>query len=130
MNKTNPYRSYQVETASAEDQVAMLYDGARRFIDLATIALEARRYDEVSNNIGKAQRIFGELSACLNFEAGEIANNLLQLYDYWTWRLSQGLILKDPGMFQEVSATLVEMQGAWAEAAKQVRVQRGVRASG
>ncbi|HYF93933.1 MAG TPA: flagellar export chaperone FliS [Symbiobacteriaceae bacterium] len=130
MNRIDQYRTYQIETSGPENQVALLYDGARRFIDQAASALEARRYDEVSTNIGKAQRIFGELAACLNFEAGEVAQNLLSLYDYWIWRLSQGLIHKDAAAFREVSLTLVDLQAAWAEAARQVRAQRGVRASG
>lgn len=130
MNGLNQYKSYQVETVAPEDQVAMLYEGAQRFIDKAAMALESGRYDEVSENVGKAQRIFAELSGALNFNAGEIARNLERLYDYWSWRLSQGLLKKDVEAFREVSATVGDMATAWAEAARQLRTQRGARASG
>lgn len=130
MNGFNQYKAYQAETASPEEVVVLLYDGARRFTDQALVALEEGNFAEVSLNVGKAQRIFTELSNSLNFSAGDIAGNLWKLYDYWSWRLSQGLLKKDAEAFREVSAVLVDMHGAWAEAARQVRAQRGARALG
>lgn len=130
VNAYNQYRSYQVETASPEDQVALLYDGARRFVDKGRAAMEAGILDEASHNVGKAQAILAELSAALNLEVGEIAQNLWKLYDYWNWRLSQGLIKKDSTALQEVSAALSDMGQAWADAARQVRAQRSVRTTG
>ncbi|OTA41209.1 MAG: hypothetical protein A6D92_08835 [Symbiobacterium thermophilum] len=99
----NQYKAYQVQTTAPEDQVALLYEGAQRFIDKAALALQAGRYDEVSAYVGRAQQIFTELRTALNPEAGEIARNLDRLYDYWTWRLSQGLLKKDIEAFREVS---------------------------
>lgn len=124
-NGLDQYRIYQAETVPPEDRVALLYDGTRRFVDRALRALEREDYEEVSRNVGKAQRILEELSAALNFEAGQIAENLFLLYDYWSWRLGQGLIHKDPSAFREVSAALADMHEAWVEAAKAVRAQRG-----
>lgn len=126
----NQYKAYQVQTTAPEDQVALLYEGAQRFIDKAALALQAGRYDEVSAYVGRAQQIFTELRTALNPEAGEIARNLDRLYDYWTWRLSQGLLKKDIEAFREVSATVGDMAGAWREAARQVRAQRGTHVSG
>lgn len=125
MSGLNQYKTYQLETMAPEDRVAVLYEGAQRFIDRAALALEQGDLPEVSVNVGKAQQIFAELTASLNFEAGEIARNLQQLYEYWSWRLSQGLIKKDVAAFREVSATLGDMAQAWADAARQVRAQRG-----
>lgn len=130
VNGLNQYKTYQVQTIAPEDQVAMLYEGAQRFIDKAALALEGGEYAEVSENVGKAQRIFAELRAALNPQAGEIAQNLDRLYDYWTWRLSQGLINKDVEALREVSATVGDMAGTWKEAARQFRAQRGARVSG
>ncbi len=126
----NQYKTYQVQTTAPEDQVALLYEGAQRFIDKAALALQAGKYDEVSAYVGRAQQIFTELRTALNPEAGEIARNLDRLYDYWTWRLSQGLIKKDIEAFREVSGTVGDMAATWKEAARQVRAQRGARASG
>lgn len=130
MDRLNQYRAYQTETASPEERVALLYDGARRFTDRALAGLEAQDYEAVSLNTGKAQQILVEMSAALDFRAGEVAVNLERLYEYWCWRLSQGLINRDPEAFREVSATLIDLHGAWVEAAKQVRVQRSAVSGG
>lgn len=130
MLKANPYRNAELDTASPEDSVALLYDGARRFIDQGIIALQKSDYEETNKQISKAQRILTELAAALNFDAGPIAQDLLRLYDYWFWRLGQGVIHKDPEMFREVSAVLADMRDAWAQAARQVRAERGLRAHG
>lgn len=124
MNGLDQYRAYRVETVSPADQIVLLYEGAQRFIDKAAIALEQERYLEVSENVGKAQTIFAELTAALNPAAGEITQNLARLYDYWTWRLSQGLVRKDVTALREVSAMVADLAGAWAEAARQIRVRR------
>lgn len=126
-NGLNQYRSIQADTVPPEDRVALLYDGARRFVDQAMQALQAENHSEVSNYVGKAQRILEELSGALNFEAGEMAENLFLLYEYWTWRLGQGVVKQEPEAFKEVSAALMDMHGAWVEAAKQIRAQRGAR---
>lgn len=130
MEKANQYRNYELDTASPEDSVALLYDGARRFVDRALVALEKSDYEQVNHNVSKAQRILSELAAALNFEAGSMAQDLFRLYEYWIWRLRQGLIHKDPACFREVSGVLADMREAWAEAARQVRTQRGLRAHG
>lgn len=130
MNGLQQYRGYQAETAGPEEQVALLYDGARRFTDKACAALGEGDYEQVSHYTGKAQRILEELSSALNFEAGEIAQNLFQLYEYWNWRLSQGLVKNSTEAYKEVSAALADMHLSWVEAAKQVRSQRGGRSVG
>lgn len=130
MERMNQYRSYQAETAGPEERVVLLYDGARRFTDQALQGLRSGNYEAVSLYTGKAQRILEEFLTTLNFDAGEIAENLAKLYEYWIWRLSQGLIHKDEAAFAEVSAALMEMHDAWAEAAKKVRTDRGARSVG
>lgn len=121
----NQYRRAEVETASPEEAIVLLYDGARRFIDQALKALEEGDYATVSRYTGKAQAIFTELTCALNLEAGPIAGNLAQLYDYWNWRLGQGMMHKDPEAFREISAVVGDLREAWAEAVRQVRAQRG-----
>jgi flagellar protein FliS len=90
LNGLNPYRKLQQEATTPEDSVALVYDGARLLVDQALAALEAKNYEAMSLHTGKAQMVFSELTASLNFDAGEIAKNLSQLYEYWGWRLSQG----------------------------------------
>jgi flagellar protein FliS len=130
LQRVNQYRSYQTETAGPEERVVLLYDGARRFTDQALQALRNGNFEAVGTYTGKAQRILEEFLTTLNFDAGEVAENLAKLYEYWIWRLSQGLIHKDEAAFAEVSAALVEMHAAWAEAARKVRIDREARSVG
>lgn len=102
----------------------MLYEGARRFADLALQGLEVGHPEEVSFYTGKAQRILEELALCLNHDAGEIAGNLDRLYEYWRWRLGQGLIRQDPAAYREVSEALGSMADAWRQAARSLKAQR------
>ena len=125
VNALNQYRSYQVESASPEDLIILLYDGARRFTDKALASLEHKDYAAVSLFTGKAQRILEELMVTLDTDnGGEIAQNLGALYEYWIWRLSEGLMKKEHQAFRDVSAALTDMNQAWEEAAKLVKAQR------
>lgn len=130
MNALNQYKAYQNETVGPEERIVVIYDGARRFVEQALAALESQRFEEVGLYTGKAQRVLEELGLALNFEAGQIAQNLYQLYDYWAWRLGQGLMKQDPAAFREVSAALADMREAWADAARQVRAQRSALSHG
>lgn len=130
MRLLQQYQRYQVETASMEDSVALLYDGARRFVDKALVALGAEDYAEVARQTAKAQQILEELQLSLRMDAGPIAHELSRLYDYWIWRLGQGLLRKDPIAFEEVSTVLADMQEAWAQAASQMRALRAAQGLG
>ena len=124
MNPLEAYQGYQVQTASPGEKVALLFEGARRFADLALKELEAGRLDQVSLYTAKAQRILEELALSLDPETGEIAQNLDRLYEYWRWRLGQGLIRKDGNAFREVSQALGDMAETWREAARIVKAQQ------
>lgn len=130
MNGHDRYMSYQVETAGPEERVVLMYDGARRFVNLASAALESGRLDVASANVGKAQRILLELSTALDMSQGELPRSLFSLYEYWSWRLTQGVTGRDPGPLHEVSAALLDLGEAWAEAARQVRALRPARSLG
>lgn len=80
-NKVNPYQKTAIQTASKEELVLMLYNGAIKYTNNATEFLKAKNYPDASKNICRAQAIIVELLNSLNFEVGgEIAKNLEYLY--------------------------------------------------
>ena len=86
----NPYNKYQktnIETSSPQKLVLILYDGALRFIREARKLLEEENFTEAFHKILRAENIVVELISSLNFEAGDIANNFLQLYKFVNKRL-------------------------------------------
>lgn len=117
----NPYQQYQeanIESASQGKLLLMLYDGAIRFLVQAQVACEQQRWSDAHNFNLRAQDIITELIVSLNYDAGDIAKNLYQLYDYMNWRLVQSNIKRDVVGIQEVIKHLRTLREAWVEAVK------------
>jgi flagellar protein FliS len=79
--KANPYQKTAIQTASKEELVLMLYNGAIKHTTHSIEFLEKKNFADASKNICRAQAIIVELLNSLNFEVGgEIAKNLEYLY--------------------------------------------------
>jgi flagellar secretion chaperone FliS len=121
MNAYNVYRQTQAETASPGELVVMLYRGAIRFVARGVEAIEARDVQAAHNNMVRAQAIISELMGSLDLErGGELAQNLMQIYDYMQRRLIDANMRKDPVPAREVEHLLRELLPSWVEAARQV----------
>ena len=119
-NKLNAYRVNAVRTASAENLVVMLYDGAIRFLGTAIRAFEKDDPLDfnltVHTNITKTQAIIRELSRSLDVEkAGELGHSLISLYDYFDARLQDANIRKDKAILEEIIERIGELRDAWSE---------------
>ena len=117
----NPYQQYQeanIESASQGKLLLMLYDGAIRFLMQAQQAAEQQRWSDAHKFNLRAQDIITELIVSLNYEAGDVAKNLYQLYDYYNWRLVQANIKRDVEGVKEVMKHLRTLREAWVEAVK------------
>ena len=119
-NKLNAYRVNAVSTASAENLVVMLYDGAIRFLGMAIRAFEKDDPLDfnlaVHTNITKTQAIIRELSRSLDVEkAGELGHSLISLYDYFDTRLQDANIRKDKAILEEIIERIGELRDAWSE---------------
>ncbi|MCG0278386.1 MAG: flagellar export chaperone FliS [Thermanaeromonas sp.] len=117
----NPYRAYQtnqVFTLPQEKLVLMLYDGLLRFCREGLTGIQAKDYEKAHESLIRAQEILAELMAGLNFEAGEIAQRLYQLYEFMHRHLIQANIKKDAGMIREVIDLLQDLRDTWEEATR------------
>lgn len=111
------YRQATVETASPGKLVVMLYDGAIKFAGEAIDHIEAGRPKEAHFSIVRAEEIIGELMASLDMEqGGQIAKNLLALYEFMYVRLVEANIHKDRQRIDEVISLLTDLREAWAQA--------------
>ncbi len=121
MNRTDQLKSYretQIKTANQGKLIVMLYDGAIKFLNLALDSMHetSKHYDEISNNIIKAQDIVTELMVSLDFEkGGEISKNLFSLYVFMNRQLLEANIQKNNKPINEVKALLLELRSAWTE---------------
>ncbi|PKM88338.1 MAG: flagellar export chaperone FliS [Firmicutes bacterium HGW-Firmicutes-12] len=119
----NPYQQYrqqQVNTASQEKLLLMLFDGAIRFCRIAVKAIEEKQEEMAHTNLIKAQDIIEELISSLNFDY-EIAQRLYSLYDYLYIRLVEANMNKDAAIIDEALRFLTELRETWAEAAVKAR---------
>lgn len=119
MNQAQAYQAYQqnqVFTAPPEKLVAMLYEGAVRFLTQAAEACEEKKIPETHQNLIKAQNIIVELMSNVNRDVGEIGENLFLLYDYMYRRLIEANVKKDVKIILEVKELVETLRDTWLEA--------------
>ena len=112
------YKESAVLTATPGQLVVMLYDGIRRFLFQATVAMREGNIESCNNRLQRAEAIIDELNATLDMSAGEVSENLRSLYVFSRGHLMQARIKRSPEMIEEVSKLLDTVGDAWREIAK------------
>lgn len=108
------YRENSILTASHDQLVVMLYDGAGRFLAQAAAAMREQDVARSNQRLQRAEAIIEELLVTLDMSAGEVAERLQALYVFWRRRLAEARLERDPDRIEEVRALLSELRGAWA----------------
>jgi len=117
--QTNPYAKYrqvQIQTASPEQLLLMLYDHAIGSVVRAKKAMEEDRWEDGHSSLIKAQDIIGELTASLNLGAGEMAMNLFAMYSFLSERLVEANVKRDADGLSPVLQILRELRDGWYRA--------------
>jgi flagellar secretion chaperone FliS len=108
------YRQNQVQTASREQILIMLYDGAIQFV---VKARQAENSCDRREPISRAMAIIVELSDTLDRDiGGEIADNLDGLYSFMIHSLTQANLKKEVEPLEIVEKLLRDLRETWAEA--------------
>jgi flagellar protein FliS len=116
MNAHDNYLKQEVEGASQGKLVVMMYDAAVRFMRQAIKSIQEKKVEEAHNSIVRTENIIYELMSTINIdEGGEIAQQLLQLYDYMIWELVQANMNKDISRIENVINVLNPIRSAWKE---------------
>lgn len=124
------YFENQVNTASPEQLLIMLYSGAIRFVGEAEEAMTSKKIAYRGERISKAIAILSELSATLDHEiGGEIAANLESLYDYMIRTLLAANIQDDASKLVEVREMLSGLRDTWLDAIDKVRSEHAAEVS-
>lgn len=124
----NPYlKQYQrteVETATPEKVLILLYDGAIQFLNKAMIAMDEKNVPEIYNNIVGAERILLEFMNTLDFDqGGDFAVRLNALYQYLYNRLVDANMKKDKELVEHVLSFLVDLRATWKQAMTMTKAQ-------
>ena len=117
-SQLNAYKRNQINTASQEDLVLMLYDGGRQYLSKGIKSLQSGDMQAAHDNLLRAQDIVSELMSGINFAAGEIARGLFSLYEYMHYRLIQANLHKDSQPAEEVLEMLGDLRDTWVQVMK------------
>jgi flagellar protein FliS len=114
------YRQGAVLAATPGELVVMLYDGARRFLRQANVAMREGQIERAHNTLRRAELIIGHLDGILDFQQGEIPERLHAIYLFCLAHLDAGRRNQDPSKLEEVSELLGELREAWAQVVDEV----------
>lgn len=113
----NQYQSNQVVTASPEQVLIMLYDGAIRFVRQAMQGIESGDLKSKLVGIAKALDIITEFRKTLDHKiGGDIAEGLDALYEYMSRELVNGNVQNSTEPLKVVEGLLVGLRETWMKA--------------
>jgi flagellar protein FliS len=108
------YRESAVLTASPEQLVVMLYDGAHRFLRQSAIAMRDGRVALAGEKLRRAEAIIDELLATLDMSVGEVAERLQALYVFFKEHLMAARLEQDATKIDTVAGFMNELRASWA----------------
>ena len=111
----NAYRENSILTASPEQLVVMLYDGAGRFLRQAQGSMIDGSWLQASEKLSRAEAIIDELLATLDMDAGEVADRLQSIYVFCKARLIEARIERDAVRVDQFARLLAELREAWSQ---------------
>jgi flagellar protein FliS len=115
----NAYKESAVLSAPPELLVVMLYDGARKFLFQAGVAMRDGQIELTNRKLRRAEDIVQHLRDTLDMDQGEIPANLESIYVFCLRQLRQARFDKDPAAIEQISALLGQLREAFAAIAGQ-----------
>ncbi|MBW1636858.1 MAG: flagellar export chaperone FliS [Deltaproteobacteria bacterium] len=112
------YHDNQIQTASPEQILIMLYDGAILFCRQASLAMKTGDRAVKCEKISRAVAIVCEFSNSLDHAlGGKIAADLDALYSFMIRELTRANMEDEPEPLQLVEDMLTDLRQTWEEAA-------------
>ena len=122
---TNQYLANTVLSASPEQLMLLLYDGAGRFLAQAIQAIRDGQIEQRTHGINRASAIVAEFAATLDrSQAPALADDLSALYGYMLRRMMQANLKNDAEPLVEVKGLLADLRATWAEAIEINRAEK------
>lgn len=124
----NKYLETKIQTATQEQLLIMLYDGAIRFCKISIEGIQQNNFAKAHENLMKAQDIIAEFVITLRQDSA-VAEPLLRLYEYFIHRLTEANLKKETGPIEEVLKYLQDLKETWIQAALELKKQAQAPAS-
>lgn len=117
-----------VMSASQQQLVVMLFDGALSALIRARLFMQDGNIEGKGSSISKAINIIeaGLKEGMAENRGDELADNLLDLYNYMTRRLLQANLHNDVAAVEEVEGLLRNIADAWKEVVQPNLIQDAV----
>jgi flagellar protein FliS len=115
----NAYRESAVLSAPPEMLVVMLFDGARKFLFQAGVAMRDGQIELTNRKLRRAEDIIQHLRDTLDMDHGDIPANLESIYVFCLRQLRQARFEKDPAAIEHVSSLLFQLREAFATISSQ-----------
>ena len=120
---SNPYLESKINTATPEELVLMLYDGALRFLKQAVIHLEVSDTSKAHEASLRAQTIVAELMGGLDRNYG-ISEQFHAMYDFIYRLMREANVEKSASKTQESIELLTDMRNTWQDAMKKAKMEQ------
>src|SRR5574344_2361954 len=113
----NQYKQNEIETATPEQILILLYDAAIRFLIKAKQAIEDKNIQETHNNWVACENIMLEFMSTIDMKnGGDLAQRLYKLYDYFYNTLVEANMQKDMRKVNEILNHLKGLRETWQKA--------------
>lgn len=114
------YLTQRVTGASPEQLAVILLEGAQRFLTLAALAITRKDYPAKAHALNKALAIIEELVLGLDFKnGGELAQNLLGLYNWWGREIMDAGSKLEPARLERVSRQMADLRQTLEQAPRE-----------
>jgi flagellar secretion chaperone FliS len=111
------YTESSVMTATPEQLVVMLYDGAIRFLSQSAAAMRADNRDIALNRLRRGEAIIDELNVSLDMSQGEVAAQLRAIYMFCKRHLLEAHMQRDADGIDTVVRFLTDLRSSWQQIA-------------
>ena len=111
------YKESAILTAPPERLVVMLYDGIRRFLLQAGVAMREGNIEHSNDRLKRAEAIIDELNTTLDMSQGQVAERLRAIYNFSKRHLMQARLERNPDMIDEAAKILDTVGDAWRQIA-------------
>ncbi|HEX9080668.1 MAG TPA: flagellar export chaperone FliS [Holophagaceae bacterium] len=111
------YLVQRINGATPQQLVALLLEGSQRFLNQAMQAMERKDFGAKAHYVNRVLAIVEELVIRLDHEnGGELAGNLVRVYDWWTREILQAGASKDVRRLERIHWQMGELRQAWEQA--------------
>ena len=131
MPPVNPYNKYikqyqasNVNTATPEKLMIMMFDGALQFLQKAKVAIAEGNLKERSTNIDGARKIIRELMRTIDLENGnDVSKQLFKLYNRMAMNLIKANVQRNAALIDIVIEDISNIRWGFQKA---IEIQTGV----